>query len=125
MNFEEFLIEAKSPLHDGVTLTQNKDHNETFQHKGEMKKTKKFDVHLHGHHIGSVRTYSAQEYKKVSGSRLVKPKAPRVAWSANTSQAAVEKHGAGHYRSSASMGSYNEHEAANHLARHFASHIKP
>lgn len=124
MTFDDFLAEAKSPLHDGVTITPKKDHDNIFQHKGEMKKGKVFDVHLHGHHIGTVSNYSAQEYSKIGKSRLVKPKAPRVAWSASTTSATSEKHGAGFFRSSNSSGSYNEHEAANHLARHYSPHIK-
>ena len=124
MNFEDYLTEAKAPLHDGVTLTK-KATTASFYHKGENTKTKQFDVHLHGHHIGQVETYSAQEHTKIKNSRLVKPKAPRIAWKANTNYEAAQKHHeAGFYRSTQSMGSYNAHEAANHLARHYEPHIK-
>jgi hypothetical protein len=123
MNFEDYLTEAKSPLIDGVTLTK-KASTASFYHKGENTKTKQFDVHLHGHHIGQVETYPAQEHSKIKGSRLVKPKAPRIAWKANTSSEIEKKHGADYYRSSASMGAYDAHQAANSLARHYAPHIK-
>ncbi len=123
--FREFLEEATTDLHPGVTLTKKAPTPESkLQFKGKMVVAKEFDVHLHGHHIGTVRQHVHRPVKKIAGSRLVKPMAERLAWSAHTTRDIETKHGAGFYRSSNSMGSRHQHDAANSLARHYAQHIK-
>lgn len=69
-SFEEFLKEAVE-LEPGVTLHKDKSYNHTFQHKDEMKKGVKHDVHFNGEKIGHMTTYNHAVHKKAKNSRLI------------------------------------------------------
>lgn len=121
-SFKEFVTEAKVDLHPGVTLHKTEAMFPHMQHKGKIVTKKAFDVHLHGHHIGKVEQTEVQAHKKIGNTRLVKAMAPRIGWRSSSTSAAQDKHGTPYYR--ATGDAHHQHEAANHLARHFANHIK-
>lgn len=112
------LMEA-ADLDDGVELRPKKSPHNIY-HNGESKPAKAYDVHLHGEHIGHVVQTVFTGHKKIPGSRLVKPMAPKLVWSKEHNRETVDKYGV---RRDINLQAYYPHsnakEAANSMAKHY------
>lgn len=104
--FEEFLNEGVQ-LDPGVTLVKDKTHNSVFQHKGEMKKRVKHDIHFNGKKIGHMETYSHAHHKKAKNSRLIASTTYKI-------------HHMGHYSGGAGFMRSSNSESKEHLANMMA-----